>query len=68
ETVDVVLDRTYNLAVGETVYSDYNHDGVAELSVTLDGVVAVENRFSVTVTYFGTAPTSVTEKTPPYAE
>ena len=68
ETVDVVLDRTYNLQVGETAYSDYNHDGVAELSVTLVGVVPLENRFSVTVTYFGTAPTAVSEKIPPYPE
>ena len=68
ETVDVVIDRTYNLQVGETVYSDYNHDGVAELSVTLVGVVPVENRFSVTITYYGIAPTTVTEKTPPYPE
>lgn len=65
-TVDLVLDRSYNLAVGETVYSDYNHDGVAELSVTLEGVVQVENRFSITITYYGVAPTAVTEKIPPY--
>ena len=61
-TVDIVLNRAYNLEEGETVFADYDYDGVADLAVTLEGVDMYENRFSVTITYFTTAPDEIVQE------
>lgn len=61
-TVDIVLNRAYNLEEGETVFADYDYDGVADLAVTLEGVDMYEDRFSVTITYFTTAPDEIIQE------
>ncbi len=61
-TVDIVLNRAYNLEEGETVFADYDYDGVADLAVTLEGVDMYEKRFSVTITYFTTAPDEIIQE------
>lgn len=61
-TVDIVLNRAYNLEEGETVFADYDYDGVADIAVTLEGVDMYEDRFSVTITYFTTAPDEIVQE------
>jgi len=61
-TVDIVLNRAYNLEEGETVFADYDYDGIADIAVTLEGVDMYENRFSVTITYFTTAPDEIIQE------
>ncbi|MFA6888061.1 MAG: hypothetical protein WC254_01035 [Candidatus Woesearchaeota archaeon] len=55
-TVDIVMNRAYNLEIGETVLADYDYDGAADLAFTLDGVDYYNKRFSATITYFGELP------------
>lgn len=61
-TVDIILNRAYNLEEGETVFADYDYDGVADLAVTLEGVDMYENRFSVTITYFTNPPDEIIQE------
>ena len=59
-TVDIVMNRAYNLEIGETVLADYDYDGAADLAFTLDGVDYYNKRFSATVIYFGDMPEEIT--------
>lgn len=58
-TVDIVMNRAYNVEIGETVYADYDYDGYADLGFTLDGVDLYNRRFSMTLTYYGTLPDAI---------
>jgi hypothetical protein len=58
-TVDIVMNRAYNLEIGETVLADYDYDGAADVSLTLDGIDYYNNRFSATITYFGELPEEI---------
>lgn len=58
-TVNIVMARAFNLEEGETVLADYDYDNVADIGFTLEGVDLYENRFSATITYFGTAPDEI---------
>jgi hypothetical protein len=58
-TVDIAMDRAFNVEIGETVFADYNYDGAADIGFTLDGVDYYNNRFSATVTYFGDMPEQI---------
>lgn len=58
-TVDIVTNRAYNLEIGETVLTDYNYDGAADIGFTLEGVDYYNHRFSVTITYFGEMPEQI---------
>lgn len=59
-TVDITLDRAYNVEEGETVYADYDYDGYADIGFTLDGVELYDKRFSMTLTYYGILPDEIT--------
>lgn len=63
-TVDMVMNRAYNVEVGETIYVDYDNDDLADLSFTLEGVDLYNNRFSMTLTYYSVLPTMITEQAP----
>ena len=58
-TVDIVMNRAYNLEIGETVLADYDYDGAADVILTLDGIDYYNNRFSATITYFGELPEEI---------
>ncbi len=59
-TLDIVMTRAYNVEIGETVFADYNYDGAADISFTLEGVDYYNKRFSATITYFGELPEEIT--------
>ena len=63
-TVDMVMNRAYNVEVGETIYVDYDEDDLADLSFTLEGVDLYNSRFSMTLTYYSVLPTMITEQAP----
>lgn len=61
-TVDIALNRAYNVEIGETVYADYDYDGYADISFTLDGIDLYAKRFSMTLTYYGVMPDEIVTK------